>query len=447
VKRAFFFSCVAGILLLVVPPYLQAQQGGYMTAPTQIQTPQRDKEIEPPQIQAPLVGVNFGNLSVLPGIALQSIYDDNIFLKNGRQYADPQQTLVQKKESDLVNHVKPGVLFNYIMPERGYVNLGYQGDFVFYRDNTNNNWKNNQGNFDVSYDAPGGLILGVNELFAKKEDPYGSADQYQIGRVTKRAYNDLKTKIGYRLMANFRSLLYYNNYTQKYDNSIFDFTQNYTDTEYGVGMESRFLPRTWGFLRYHYGTRQYNTLGPAETTDQFNADAKWHRVNTGMTWDAGAKLSGELNLGYQWRKYDHQFTDALQTAQREDTNTWIAATSINYIPTEGTNIAVNLSRAIRATASNTNEQFVDTAIGFNLSQRILYKLTLSAGLTYGKNQYNLPVGNERTDTNYLANVSMDYNIQPWLGIGIGYRYNRKDSNIETNEYIVNQVMATVNIVL
>jgi uncharacterized protein (PEP-CTERM system associated) len=212
-----------------------------------------------------------------------------------------------------------------------------------------------------------------------------------------------------------------------------------------MGAESRFLPKTWGFLRYHYGMRQYNTNAPGQT-DAFNSDSKWHRVNAGLTWDPGAKLSGELNVGYQWRKYDHQFTDAFRTAQREDKNTWIAATSINFMPTEGTLIIMNINRAVRSTASDTNEQFVDTGIGLTLQQKLLLKLTLKAGVTYSRNEYNVPVGSERTDNNYLANVGLDYNIQDWLTVGVAYNYNRKDSNVDIQEYADNQYMAQLKVV-
>ncbi|MHB8772554.1 MAG: outer membrane beta-barrel protein [Syntrophales bacterium] len=431
-KRALFFSCVAvGILLLAVPSQLPAQ-GSYLSSAAELQA-QGGK-------------IRFGNLAVIPGVALQEIYDDNIYLGNGREYpGDPTLTQREKKESDWITHVRPGLLLNYTMPERGYINLGYLGDFAFYKSNNNNNWKNNQGIFDLDYTAPGGLIVGINERYVKAEDPYGDANQYNLGRVTKRYYNDLKTKVGYVIMANFRSFLYFNHYKQKYDDSRLDYSQDWTDMEYGIGAESRFLPKTWGFLRYHYGTRKFDTNALGQT-DAFNSDNKWHRVNAGLTWDPGAKLSGELDFGYQWKKYDHQFTDAGRTASRDDKNTWIAATAINYMPTVGTNIALNLSRAVRDTASDTKEQFVDTAVGLSVQQKLLLKLVLNAGFTYSRNEYNLPVGNERTDKNYLANLGLDYNIQEWLTVGVGYNLNRKDSNIDIQEYTDNRFIAQVKVV-
>jgi len=415
-KKTGMVTCIAALILMMLPMQLQAQKGG---------------------------NIRFGNLSVIPGIEMQGVYDDNIYKGNGEEYTDPATTRQEKKVSDWIAHAKPSLLLNYEMPQRGYINLGYMGDFAFYDENTSNNWKNNQGNLDINYLAPGGLILGVTDTYLSAEDPFGNADQYGTGRITKRWNNDLKTKLGYGIMGNFRALVYYNNYKQDYQD-IADYSQDYTDNEVGIGVETRFLPKTWGFLRYHRGERKYNTLGPTEISDANNSDFKWNKASAGLTWDPGSKLSGELNVGYQWLVYDHEFTDA--GVQREDKNTWVAATEIDFQPAETTSLSLKISRAIRNTASDNSQQFTDTGIGLNIRQQLLAKLYLLGGASYSKNEYNLPVGNSRTDDNYLGNIGLNYAIQDWLGVGVGYTYNRKNSNIDTEDFIDNQFMASLKIV-
>jgi len=416
--KRILISCAATVLVAVFLPTAQAQQGGK---------------------------IRFGNLAVIPGIAVEGLYDDNIFLGNGKTYAgDAAKTLAEKKESDWITHVKPGLSLNYTLPERGSVRLGYQGDYAFYDKNRSNNWKNNQGNLAVDYRAPGGLILGITELYSRSEDPYGSADQYGTGRVTKRWTNDAQTKLGYNLMANLRSFLYYNNYKQQYADAL-DATQDYTNNEYGLGLETRFLPKTWGFVRYLYGQKRYNST-PAGQTDEFNSDSNWHRASAGLTWDPGAKLSGEVNVGYQWHKYDHEFTSAARTVRRNDENNWIAQTAVTFLPTTTTALSLSVTRTTRDTASDTNERFVDTGIGLNLQQDFYTKFTLKAGLTYSKNEYNIPVGNPRVDDNYTANIGLDYRIRDWLGFGVEYRLNRKDSNTDTNDFVDNKFTASLKAV-
>lgn len=416
-KKSGMILYVAAIALMMLPVQLEAQQGGK---------------------------ISFGNLSLIPGIEMQGVYDDNIYKGNGREYASATTTKEEKKEADWVTHAKPSFALNYAMPERGNVSLGYQGDFAFYDKNRNNNWKNNQGLLDVNYLAPGGLILGINDMYANGEDPLGNADQYAIGRVTKRWTNDLKTKLGYNLTSNFRTILYYNNSKQKYSD-IADYSQDYTENEYGAGMEARLLPKTWGFIRYHYGERKYDTLGPTDTTDTIS-DYTYNRVSAGLGWDPGAKLSGELNVGYQMLRYKNEKTST--GAIREDKNTWTAATSINFQATETTDLSLNINRAVRNSGSDTNEQFTDTGLGFNFKQKLLTKLSLIGGVTYSRNEYNtLATADDlRKDDNYSANVGLKYDIQDWIGVGIGYNYSRKNSNAELNEYIDNQFMASLRIV-
>jgi hypothetical protein len=405
-------------MLMVLPVQLSAQQGGK---------------------------IKFGNFSLIPGIDLQGVYDDNIYTGNGKEYASPVVTRQERKESDWVSHVKPSLFLDYLMPgERGYARLGYQGDYAFYDKNTNNNWKNSSGLLDVDYRAPGGLILGIKDTYTNAEDPLGNADQYAIGRVTKRWTNTLGTKLGYHVATNFRTILYYNNTKQAYKD-VNDFSQDYTDNEYGIGVETRLMPKTWGFLRYHYGQRKYDTLGPTQTTDAFNSDSKRSRVSAGVGWDPGGKLSGEINVGYEWLKYDHEFANAAGTSSRADANNWVAATSVSYEATATTTLGMSISRSVHTTASDTSDQFVTTGIGVTVSQKLLAKLTLTGGLNYSKSEYRLPLGSPRTDDNYLANVGLGYAIQDWVSVGVGYNFIRNNSTIETEDYTENQCMVWVKV--
>lgn len=368
-------------------------------------------------------GIRLGNLKVIPGIEGQTVYDDNIFMKNGSNDVD------QKKVSDWIYHVKPSLLLNYTMPERGFINLGYRGDWAFYDDNSGNNWKNNQGVFAVDYRSPGGLIIGIDNLYVRAEDPYGSPDQYNIGRVTKRWNNDLKTKVGYLFSERLRSFVYYNFYKQRYGSDL-DASQDYYDNEVGIGMEMKFLPKTWGFVRYHYGERSFDS---DLISSNFRGGSDWHKASAGLTWDAMAKLTGELNFGYQWKTYDNTATSA--GILRQDVNTWIAATVLNYKPLETTTISLNVVRATRDSAADTGEYFNDTSVGLNLQQIFLRRFTFKVGGMYGKNDYNT---NNREDDNYQANAGLEYKPKDWLGLGVEYWYREKSSNVVENEFKDNQ---------
>jgi hypothetical protein len=391
----------------------------------------------PDRLFAQTGNIQLGNLKIIPSVTAQTIADNNIYMKNGSDEG------ANKKVGDWILHTTPGIMLNYTIPERGRINLGYQGDWAFYNQNTANDWNSQKAIFSADYEAPGGLILGIDNTWMFSQDPYGSPDQYAVGRITKRTTDDLKSKAGYNFSKVFKVLLFYNFYKQDY-NDIADFTQNYTNNEFGLGLESRILSRTWAFVRYHYGQTTYNDFYFGLTPD-YNSDSKYHRVNAGFKWDPSAKINGELNFGYLWKRYKNEFTDAAHSASREDLNTWIASTAVIYKPFTTTVLTLSIDRSIRDTNAGTSEYFIDTGFGLSLKQTILTKLVLSIGGLYSKNAYNLPADNNRKDDNYTFTAGLDYNIQKWLTVGVSYKNARKDSNFAVNEYRDEQGLATLKI--
>ena len=380
--------------------------------------------------------IHVGNLKVVPGLALEEEYDDNIYLGNGTNTTD------EIEESDWITHIKPSLQFIYSLNKRGSVSLGYEGDFAYYGETDANDWKTHKVPFKLDYEAPGGLILGIDNTYTDAEDPYGSSNEFGLGEPkTERWTNDLKTKTGFVFSDKFKIMGYYNFYKQDYDLDD-DYAQDYYYNEFGVGGEMKVLPKTWGFIRYHFGEKEYFTH-PAGTGSNENNDSDydWHRVNAGLSWDSGAKIGGELNFGYQWEDYDNT-TDS-NGDRYEDKDTWIASTSLNYDATSTTKLSLSLSRGFEESASNTNEYYESTSIGTTLKQTIRTKYTLSAGLTYSLSDYNLPLNAPREDDGYNFTFDFDYKIQKWLSAGVGYTYDRKDSNYIENDYTDNKILFSV----
>ncbi|MFH1488295.1 MAG: outer membrane beta-barrel protein [Pseudomonadota bacterium] len=381
--------------------------------------------------------INFGNLKVLPGLTLQEVYDDNIYLGNGTDI------LGEREESDWITHFMPSLLLDYTLPERGNIKLGYMGDLAYYSNNNVNNWQTHIGLFDLNYQAPAGLILGLSNMYMNSEDPQTAENQYLLGIPNiKRWQDDLKTKLGYLFSERFKVLGYYNYFKQEYDRDI-DFTQNYDSNEAGIGGEMRILPKTWVFVRFYVGEQDFTSQQGA-VTDANDADYTWQRVNLGLAWDSGAKISGELNFGYEWRDFDNP-VDSNGTPY-DDKNSWIASTSLTYEATASTILGLSVIRALRVSGGDSDEYFIDTGIGLSLLQTLLAKLKLSVAVSYSTNDFNTPADNpleDRADDNYKANLGLLYEIQPWLSAGIGYKYDKKDTNVLAREYSDNQFLVTL----
>ena len=383
--------------------------------------------------------IGFGKIKLIPGITIEEVYDDNIYKGNGTN------NMAELEETDWITRLTPSLLLNYPFTEEGSVSLGYQGVFSFYQDNDDNDWDENNIIFGLDYKAPGGFVLFIEDRHKDTEDPYGTDNDYKTGLPkTERWNNTLTTKAGYIFSNKLKAFTYCNYYKQDYDLDV-DYSQDYDSYELGAGAEIKIFPKTWGFVRYHFGERDYFTH-PVGTgsNDSNDSDFDWHRVNMGMTWDSRAKLSGELNFGYNWKAYDNAFD--INGTRYEDKDTWIASTFVSFTATENTSLSLSISRALREVGSDTNEYFEDTVVGITLQQIFRRKYVLTAGASYGKNDYNIPINRQREDDNYKANIGVDYIIKEWLTAGVNYSYDKKDSNYVINDYTDNQFMLFLSMI-
>lgn len=444
-KRTRFLCGFLSIGVLTLFPLhgVRAQtfwQGGAMTVEDEMAETVEERE-----------RITIGKLWVIPALKVGGAYDDNIFL--GNDYTNnpnnPGTTVNGKLrrpiESDYITHVMPGLLLDYGLPgERGKINLGYGGDWAFYKSFSSQNWNNQRALLNADYTAPGGLLLGLRDLFNSGNDPYGDLAQYDIGITRQRWNNDLNATVGWDFVSKFKLLGYYDLYKQKYADER-DYTQNWTTNRVGIGFEMRVLSKTWAFVRYQYGKQNFDTdlFG---TTSENNASNNQNNISGGLKWDSGGKLGGEVNVGWGWLSFDNPRDQNGQPY--ENNNTWIAATTINYQVLSKTKLTFNLARAIVPTG-DAKQYFDDTTIGINIGQDLPYKFSMNAGLSYGKNDYNTLAysaaksTDEREDNNYNANVAFNYKIRTWLDASLGYRYLKKDSNDVFQAFNDNQVMLSI----
>ncbi|MFC1823326.1 outer membrane beta-barrel protein [Thermodesulfobacteriota bacterium] len=376
---------------------------------------------------------NVGKLKVLPALTLDGEYNDNIFLASGINNTD------ERVVSDYLLHVKPYLFFDYEFEGRGYLSFGYDGDIAFYSDNSESDWRRHQVTFDFDYKAPAGVIVGFNNYYVDTTDPYSAANQFALGVPQVKRWSDtLGSKLGYDFGNKLKVLGFFNFYKQEYA-AVGDFSQNYDDNELGAGAELRVSPKTWGFLRYHYGERDFNTHPAGTRSNETNdADSSWDRVNVGLNWDPTAKVGGELNFGYLWRDYENRFDVNGNPYQNKDT--WIARTYLTYQAGANTGLGMTLNRGLLDRASTSKEYFEDTGVGLTVDHIFMTKFLLSVGGIYSNNDYN----SGRDDDNYRANAGLDYKINDWLSTGAKYTYWKRDSNQPAQEFTQNRVLLTVS---
>jgi len=370
-----------------------------------------------------------GKLKFFPELAVGVVYNDNIYL-------DGSNT-----ESDVISHVIPRLMIDYSMEERGHIKLGYGGDFAFYSDFSDNNWQRHNIGLEIDYNAPSGLFVDLGNNFVHTSDPFGSTDEYALGRQEKRWYNLLGLGLGYN-HADRTKLVGYANYdVQEYKDKKVDWSQNFDETSFGVGFEKRVAPKTWGFVRYLHGERDYNTASPDRTVNESNdADYIFDRIAAGLTWDLTSRVTGELNFGYGWLDFENQHD--VDGVSYEDQNTWLAATKINYALKPGvTDFTLRLERGVYTRGSFTTELFTGTDLSVGLTHRFSSWYTFKAYVGITHNDYNTA----RDDEDFRAGLGLEYLLHRRWTLGIGYDYYRRNSNEPGESWTNNRGMVTLTL--
>ncbi|MBN2106655.1 MAG: outer membrane beta-barrel protein [Deltaproteobacteria bacterium] len=387
---------------------------------------------EPPPEEPPFQReIRFGHLALIPSFTLEQEHNDNIYFANGRN------DTTELKESDWIRHFKPGLLLDWELNGRGSFKLGYTGDFARYSKNNINDWRTNRYLLDLDYFTPGGLIVKIKNTLIDAQDPYGSLNEYGLGRKIMRWTDSCTNAAGFKFSEDFKVLGFYNFFKQRYADRV-DFAQNYTSGEVGAGAEVRVADKTWLFLRAHSGRQNYDTHRRGVTNSN-DASFDWKKFSTGLTWDSEARFEGEVNIGYQWNRYENSADR--RGLPYEDKGTWVADTSVRFLQSDTRSFDLTFKRGMYQLSSGANGYFTSTTIGLGLSQQATPRILLLAACAYSKNNYSSRYSafKRRHDPIRLVQASAHYLLSDWLSVGIGYQQLTNGSNMQNNKYRVNQL--------
>jgi hypothetical protein len=385
--------------------------------------------------------LHIGNLRFLAALLNAQIeYNDNITWAAGGA-ADP---IID----DNIFHAFPTLYLDQTFDQHGGWRLGYEGDIAVYQDTNANDWLKHLGRFDLQYQGPSKPIVQINNDYTLTDDPFGDVTQFGLGTPTERWFNDFRSRFGYQFGERFRLLGFADYYKQEYNQQI-AFTQNWDDYAVGTGVEFAVASKTWLFLRYFYGGQNYTT-NAAGVTDTNNADYTYHQGNIGIDWEPGSRVRGQVDFGYQRRKYKNT-TDPSGTAYK-DKNTWVTATSISYLPADLKNVPdyelsdnyiinFNLWRGLYSVGANTADYFTEAGIGGAVRYDLSPWLNLSWYLERSERKYQNAV-NEKAGWGAWG-LDLTFRIVSWLGLEASYAWEKQNSTVSTNDFKINRVTLTL----
>ena len=195
----------------------------------------------------------------------------------------------------------------------------------------------------------------------------------------------------------------------------------------------RIASRTDAIAEVRYIDTEYDKSDPADVDGSL--DSEEYVYYAGLSWQATAKTSGSVRLGLFDRSYD--------SSARDDDDGFSWEADILYLPRTYSRISLETGRYFEETNGfgdgvDTNE----TTLAWEHDWDARSTTRFSA--SYGEEDYT---GSVREDELYGVEASYTYAMRRWLDLGLGYRYEERESDLNSLDYDRNEffVEATVSL--
>ncbi len=183
--------------------------------------------------------------------------------------------------------------------------------------------------------------------------------------------------------------------------------------------------RTDALIELRHIDTEYDEVDPTDPAGSL--DSEDSIVFVGAEWAATAKTSGSVRFGLYDREYD--------SAAREDDDGFSWEVDISFRPRSYSLWHLESRRYFRETnglgdAIDTEEATLTWAHDWS------GRSNTELGLTAGRDDYR---GSRREDDRYRLEASYNYALRRWLDLGIGYRREDRDSDLDFFDYTRNEI--------
>jgi hypothetical protein len=358
----------------------------------------------------------------LPGLKVSP------FLSERVQYESNVFQAPSHAQSDVVFKTIPGFLADYAFGPHS-LSAGYRAEIL--------NWVELRSQDTVHHIAVGQLkldfprlLVNLRDDFARTSDPPGSELTGRIQSTT----NVLAPESEYRLTERFAVGANYSWTHVRFDDDFLGQLLDRDEHLTGASVFWRIRPKTDARLSYSYTRKNFTQAG--------DRDVAIHAVTLGLRGDLTAKLSSTFRVGFQTR--DPQSGVAPGYTGLILGGDWI------FRPTEHTTITLMTDRSVQESSFGDTPYYVTSNASLEVQQQFGSKLTGTVRVGGGINEYPSKqtigdVTDWRSDTFFAAGATVEYQIQPWLLVGVEYTHTFRRSNFDTFDYQDDKVVAKVTL--
>lgn len=374
-------------------------------------------------------GFALGPFRAYPWLNFLFGYSDNYYRSNDKL----ERLGLLPVESALESIVEPGIRLTTVRGADAY-NLSYlarigtvstdaDDDFVDQRAGANANWElglrhrlSLDYQFWLWHDPPG----TGDPTLSSRPNFFDSPDRWQQNQVM------LEYSYG-APGARGRVDLRGGGYFRRYLNN----DQEYRDSNQsllGATFYARVRPKLSLLFDVDWQDYRYTRDQPGLTA----SDSDQWRVFGGATWDATAKTSGTVKLG--WMTQDFSSGDYASY----DNFAW--EVDLQWRPRTYSTVNLGTSRTAYESPESLAGSTVVSAVDIDWIHYWKPFLHTKLGVLATDDDYN---GTPRNDNRYGASGGVFYQARPWLELGAEYRYETRVSNEPLAEYDENQLLFSV----
>lgn len=369
---------------------------------------------------APAVAFDLGEwvpgLKLSPFLSERVEYESNVFQAHSHS------------RGDVIFKTIPGILADYTFGPHS-LSAGYRAEILNYATLTAQNNTHHIAAGQLRLDFPRTLI-NLKDDFTRTSDPPGTELTGPILSTT----NVLKPTGEYRLTPTFSVGLNSSWLYQRFDDLSIGTLIDRDEYLTGASVFWKFTPKADLSLNYSYGWTTFTHSSDRNYTQ--------NSLTLAVRGEITAKLSSTFRVGY--------------THQSADQNGQVAFSGLTtggewvYRPTDRTTISLATLRASQASTDGLNPYYVTTSATLSAQHQLMPKLSVGARLAVGMNNYpDKDTINGKTDwrqdTFTAAGAQIDYDIQPWLRVGLEYLRIGRDSNFSAFSFVDEQITGRVTV--
>ena len=342
-------------------------------------------------------GIDLGPCKLYPVIKTEGRYESNIF------------QMSSNTKSELVNTVTPEILFKFKLSGDNVFDISYKYEMINFDRYSSDNRRNNKFNANLELYGSS-YFFKLKERYDEVTSTYTYAEyfddyvQNEAFISTGREFNDISLELFYKNL--------------DYDYKRVDSLSSRNDHIFDITGFYKILPKTRALAEYSFTKLNYD-----------NDSASSGRANEfliGLQGELTQKTTGSVKTGYQSRNYDGY----------TDWNEPVSYANVRYRVSEKTLLDMLIERkAVESTY--TTQNFYETDI---LSCKLAHDVTAKTS-AYFKIMYNYdkyPVQTtasaRRKDDIWDVALGVDINSRQWFNMGASYEFQKRNSNISSNDY-------------